>query len=96
MVLVEAMGSDEFCRRVKRYATDVDTDALDKARNATYSATEVEMISPVLRKAYFDQEGSRFSVRKDIRRSVVFGRHDLVRDAPISRLDICTCRNVLM
>jgi len=96
MVLAEAMGSGEFCRRVKLYATDVDTDALDKARSATYSATEVEMISPVLRKAYFDQEGSRFSVRKDIRRSVVFGRHDLVRDAPISRLDICTRRNVLM
>ncbi len=45
---------------------------------------------------YFDQAGGRYIFKKDLRRSIIFGRHDLLQDAPISRADLVTCRNTLM
>src|SRR5207302_3956009 len=49
-----------------------------------------------LRERYFVQEGDRFVFDKELRRSVIFGHHDLIQDAPISRINILTCRNTLM
>jgi two-component system CheB/CheR fusion protein len=49
-----------------------------------------------LRERYFEQQNSRYLFRKDLRRSVIFGRNDLVQDAPISRIDLLVRRNTLM
>src|SRR5262252_827240 len=49
-----------------------------------------------MREKYFEHNGSQFAFLPDLRRRVIFGRHDLVRDAPISRLDLLVCRNTLM
>jgi two-component system CheB/CheR fusion protein len=96
MVLVELLGTDAFRERVKIYATDVDDDALAHARAATYSAKDVEAVPVALREKWFEPVGGRFVVRKELRRAVIFGRNDLVKDAPISHVDILTCRNTLM
>jgi two-component system CheB/CheR fusion protein len=96
IVFAEALGMQAFQERVKVYATDVDEDALTTARQGVYSAKDVEAIPPELREKYFEPLGSRFTFNKDMRRSVIFGRHDLVQDAPISRLDLLMCRNTLM
>lgn len=96
MILAEALGMDEFRQRVKIYATDVDEDGLTHARHATYDEQQVRTVPAALLKRYFDQVGSRFSFRKDLRRSVIFGRNDLVQDAPISKIDLLVCRNALM
>ncbi|EWC63254.1 Chemotaxis protein methyltransferase CheR [Actinokineospora spheciospongiae] len=96
MVLAEELGVDQFRRRVKIYATDVDEHALAQARQAVYSAAEVAQVPPPLLEKYFEQVNGEFAFRKDLRRSVIFGRNDLVQDAPISRIDLLTCRNTLM
>jgi two-component system, chemotaxis family, CheB/CheR fusion protein len=96
MVLADAIGIDAFTRRVKIYATDVDDDALNVARQATYSAKEVASIPPAQLQKYFDRSGARFSFHKDLRRCVIFGRHNLFYDAPISKIDLLLCRNTLM
>jgi two-component system CheB/CheR fusion protein len=96
MLLAEAMGAQAFRERVKVYATDVDEHALAQARLATYGARDIEPVPPELRERYFERANGRFQFRSDLRRSVIFGRHDLVQDAPISRLDLLVCRNVLM
>jgi two-component system, chemotaxis family, CheB/CheR fusion protein len=96
MVLAEAMGIQAFMERVKIYATEVDEDALNQARQASYTAKDVETIPPPLLERYFEQGDQRFTFRKDLRRSVIFGRNDLTQDAPISRIDLLTCRNTLM
>jgi two-component system CheB/CheR fusion protein len=49
-----------------------------------------------LREKFFEQNSAQFSFRQDLRRRVIFGRHDITRDAPISRLDLLVCRNTLM
>jgi two-component system CheB/CheR fusion protein len=97
MLLAEALGEDqEFRRRVKIYATDVDDDALAQARQGSYTAAQVEAIPPALLAKYFEPSGERFVFRPDLRRSLIFGRHDLMQDAAISRLDLLLCRNALM
>jgi two-component system, chemotaxis family, CheB/CheR fusion protein len=96
MVLAEALGPDEFRQRVKIYATDVDEDALTQARAASYDAKAIESVPPELLDQYFEHLNSRYIFRKDLRRAVIFGRNDLVKDAPISRVDLLVCRNTLM
>ncbi|HTL25167.1 MAG TPA: CheR family methyltransferase [Burkholderiales bacterium] len=96
IVLAEALGLDAFRDRVKIYATDVDEDALNLARLASYSAKDLDPLDASLRKKYFEPQSSRWVFRADLRRSVIFGRHDLVQDAPISRLDLLVCRNTIM
>src|SRR5215510_4451571 len=96
MILAEGLGIDAFRRRVKIYASDVDEDALMQARHATYTAAQVEDIPPELLSKYFERIDDRYLFHKDIRRSIIFGRHDLVQDAPISRVNLLVCRNTLM
>lgn len=96
MVLAEALGRENFNERVKIYATDIDEDALTIARQATYFEKGVEGIPAEYREKYLEKNGDRFTVQKDLRRAVIFGRHDLIQDAPISRIDLLVCRNLLM
>jgi two-component system CheB/CheR fusion protein len=96
MVLCEALGNDAFGRRVKIYATDIDDAALNVARAATYSWRDVESVPPDLLARYFERSDHRYTFRSDLRRSLIFGRNNLVYDAPISRLDLLVCRNTLM
>ncbi|QHG15235.1 CheR family methyltransferase [Nostoc sp. ATCC 53789] len=96
MLMAEILGAEEFRQRVKIYATDVDEEALNQARQATYSAKDVQAVSDELRQKYFEIVGNRYVFRQDLRRSVIFGRHDLLQDAPISRLDLLVSRNTLM
>jgi two-component system CheB/CheR fusion protein len=96
MVLAEALGEREYLDRVKIYATDVDEQALTEARHATYSAKAMEAVPDELRERYFERNELRWAFRKDLRRTVIFGRNDLVQDAPISRIDLLICRNTLM
>ena len=96
ILLAEAMGAEAFRARVKVYATDADEEALTQARLASYTAKQAGDLPHALRERYFEPLNSRFVFRSDLRRSVIFGRHDLVSDAPMSHLDLLVCRNTLM
>lgn len=96
MLLAEALGPEDFRQRVKIYATDVDENALTEARAASYDAKAVESVPPDLLTKYFEKINGRYVFHKDLRRAVIFGRNDLVKDAPISRVDLLVCRNTLM
>jgi two-component system CheB/CheR fusion protein len=97
MLLSEALGREAVLDRVKVYATDVDLEALAVARQGLYTAKQVESVPAQLRKTYFSEEpDGRFVFDKELRRSLIFGRHDLLQDAPISHVDILSCRNTLM
>jgi two-component system, chemotaxis family, CheB/CheR fusion protein len=96
MVLAEALGLSGFRERVKIYATDVDEDALLVARQGTYTDKDVRGMPAEFLDRYFETLNGRHAFRKDLRRNVIFGRNDLVQDAPISRIDLLACRNTLM
>ena len=96
MLLAGALGEEQYRERVKIYATDVDEDALNKARAASYTEKEMEGVPEDLRNKYFIQLNGSYLFNKELRRNVIFGRNDLIQDAPISRVDLLICRNTLM
>ena len=96
MLLAEAMSFAAFRERVKIYATDADEQALNIARQATYPARQITSLPPALLEKYFEPVGGNYVFHKELRRQVIFGRNNLVQDAPISRIDLLACRNTLM
>jgi len=94
--LAEVMGAEAFRRQVKIYATDVDEEALAHARLGSYTETELSALPPELAERYFDADGEQWTFSRALRRNIIFGRNDLVQDAPISHIDLLVCRNTLM
>ena len=97
IVFAEVLGDEAFKDRVKIYGTDVDEDALSTARKAQYRTDQLDPVPEPLRARYFEpaQDGVNL-VKPDIRRAAIFGRHDLVQDPPISRIDLLMARNTLI
>ena len=94
--LAEVLGADAFRQRVKIYATDVDEEAMVQARLGSYTDRDLAAMPPALAEKYFETAGQYRVCTKELRRSVIFGRNDLVQDAPISHIDLLLCRNTLM
>jgi two-component system, chemotaxis family, CheB/CheR fusion protein len=96
IMLVETMGLEDFINRVKIYATDLDEEALAEARIGVYTERHLAEVNEEFRRKYFEASGTKYAFRRDLRRQVIFGRNDLTRDAPISRVDLLVARNTLM
>jgi two-component system, chemotaxis family, CheB/CheR fusion protein len=96
MLFAEELGADDFRQRVKIYATDIDDDALTKGRHAEFDAKQLQPVPPDLRERYFEHRNGNYVFRSDLRRSVIFGRHDLIQDPPISKISLLLSRNTLM
>ena len=96
MLLAERFGIEHVRDGAKIYATDVDEDALAEARRATFHPKDLAGLPPGFAEKYFTLEGHRAVFNRDLRRAVMFGRIDLLQDAPISRIDLLLCRNTLM
>ena len=97
VLLAEALGEDRFRRDVKVYATDADTGALVAARHGRYPEKDlVAAFGEPRTRRFFDVDSGHGVFRPDLRRSLIFGRHDLVQDPPISKVDLLVCRNTLM
>jgi chemotaxis methyl-accepting protein methylase len=80
----------------KVFATDLDEGALKAARTARYSEDQVRSIPKADLAAFFVRDRSGWRVGKALRGRVVFGRHDLLHDPPLSNMDVLACRNVLI
>lgn len=96
IVLSELLGPEAFMERVKIYATDVDEEALLEARAGVFASRETEELASALVERYFEEVGTQHRFRGDLRRNLIFGRHDITSDAPISNLDLLVCRNTMM
>ncbi|MEO7265238.1 MAG: chemotaxis protein CheB [Ferruginibacter sp.] len=81
---------------VKIFATDIHNNALEHASQGIYDYDDVQRISPYLLERYFTKEGKKFRVTSDLRKLVVFAHHDVTKDPPFSKLDIISCRNMLI
>lgn len=78
------------------YATDVDERAIAIARTASYPGAVANDISPSRLSQYFYADGNRYRLVKSVRDTVIFAAHNLLRDPPFSRVDLISCRNVLI
>jgi two-component system CheB/CheR fusion protein len=97
VLFADALGEERFRQSVKIYATDADDDALTQARHGRYREADLAAAFGEERASrFFERDGSYGVFRGDLRRALIFGRHDLVQDPPISRIDLIACRNTLM
>ncbi len=81
---------------VKIFSTDIDTDALDFASTGVYNESIVADVSESRLRKYFVQKGDTYQVARIIREMVVFAKHNILKDPPFSKIDLISCRNMLI
>ena len=78
------------------FATDLNNEAIQAAREGVYPASIAADVSPERLRRFFNFRGGSYQVRKELRERILFAPHNLLKDAPFSRLDLITCRNLLI
>jgi two-component system, chemotaxis family, CheB/CheR fusion protein len=96
ILLKEEEARQEVRPRVQIFAGDIDDEALEFARQARYPEGIAEHVTPDRLRRFFTKENHSYRVAKEIRELCIFSTHNLIKDAPFSRLDLVVCRNVLI
>jgi two-component system CheB/CheR fusion protein len=81
---------------VQVFATDIDEQAIATAREGFYTEADVADISPERLRQFFIKEPNGYRVRRELRETVLFAHHNLIKDPPFSHLDLISCRNLLI
>ena len=93
-VLEQLKPSQDFSMQI--FATDLDRDAIDKAREGVFSANIAENMSSERLNRYFTKVDRGYQVVKTIRDMVIFAQQNMIKDPPFTKIDILTCRNLLI
>jgi two-component system CheB/CheR fusion protein len=96
IILHDALLGHKPARRVQIFASDIDEMALARARRAVYPASLLGELDPSTLERHFVRHADGYEVSKTLRGLVMFARHNLVQDPPFVRLDLVSCRNVLI
>ncbi|HEX5413159.1 MAG TPA: chemotaxis protein CheB [Terriglobia bacterium] len=96
MVLREFLSERSVSHEVQIFATDVNEAALEKARQGEYLETNATDVSPERLRRFFMKMPHGYRINKSVRDLCIFARHDIGKDPPFSRLDLITCRNLLI
>jgi len=97
ILLREQMDALKKTFKVQVFATDIDARAIDGARAGVYSASIAADVSPERLARFFSAEdGGGYRIHKNIRDLLIFSEHDVIKDPPFSKLDLVSCRNLLI
>jgi two-component system, chemotaxis family, CheB/CheR fusion protein len=96
MVLLECLGDRVSSVPIQIFGTDISEMAIEKARAGVYSESSVAEVSPERLRRFFVKVDGGYQIAKSLREMCVFARQDLAQDPPFSRLDLVSCRNVLI
>lgn len=96
MLLIEEVSRREVKPQIQIFASDLHRTAIEKAREGLYSGDIESDIAPERLKRFFDEEDGGYRIRKEVRDLVIFAPHNLLADPPFSRLDLVSCRNLLI
>ena len=96
MLFREAIAASKRNIKLQVFASDVDPDAIASAREGLYPATIDADVSPARLARFFSKEDHSYRVSPELRASVVFTVQDVLADPPFSRLDLISCRNLLI
>lgn len=94
--LAEILGGNIGLYRIQIFATDIDDNAMSVARRGIYVEGALAELDPALINRYFTIQRGRYEISRTLRDMVVFARQDLVQDPSFLRLDLVSCRNVLI
>ena len=96
IALFEALGDRANSTPVQIFGTDISEQSIEKARFGAYPESTLQHISRERLRRFFVQSSGQYQITATVREVCVFARHDLTRDPPFSRLDLISCRNVLI
>src|SRR5229473_3385440 len=96
MAFVEAAEKAPRMRKLQVFATDLNDALLDKARHGLYAKSLTQDVSPERLRRFFVEEEGGYRISKALREMVVFARQNLIADPPFSRMDLISCRNLLI
>jgi len=96
ILLREHMATLAVVPHVQIFATDIDGRALALARSGRYPESVAKDITPERLARWFVREGATYCVHKDLREMCLFSAHNIIKDAPFSRIDLISCRNLLI
>jgi two-component system, chemotaxis family, CheB/CheR fusion protein len=96
MLLSEYTANSVNAPIVQVFATDIDEQAVAAAREGYYTEADVADVSPERLRRFFIKETEGYRVRRELRETVLFAAHNIIRDPPFSHLDLVTCRNLLI
>jgi two-component system CheB/CheR fusion protein len=82
--------------KIKIFATDVDRNAIEKARNGIYPASIISDVPAALLSKYFTRRDNKYQVNQCIRELIVFAQHNLIKDPPFTNIHLLSCRNMLI
>lgn len=94
--LLEVLAHHPHPPQMQVFATDVSEAAIEKARSGIYLASQVAELSPDRLQRFFTPLEGGYQINKTVRERCVFARQDLISDPPFSRMDLISCRNVLI
>jgi two-component system CheB/CheR fusion protein len=94
--LLDAASRLSVAAELDLFGTDLNEKAIASARSATYTEAQLAHLSPERRERFFTRANGRYQVMKQLRERCVFARHNLGADPPLSRMDLISCRNVLI
>ena len=92
----ETMQRANISRDVKIFATDIDREAIQSAANGVYPESIAADVPPEFLTKYFFRQKDSFQITRSIREMVVFAQHNLIKDPPFTRIDLVSCRNLLI
>ncbi len=96
MLLIEILGDRVSAMPIHIFATDLSQMAIAKARQGSYTVSELMDVSPKRLSRFFTKIDDQYRINKTIRDLCVFAPHNLLKDPPFSRLDLISCRNLLI
>lgn len=96
ILLLEHARKEGIELNAKIFATDIFRPALERAGRGVYDEAIVKSLGPELLERYFDMSGDHYVVKQQLRRFVVFSAHNLLKDPPFTRMDVVSCRNLLI
>lgn len=94
--LLEYMEENEIRGKVQIFGTDISEPAITKARNGIYKKSELENLSKERIEKYFNRINGDYRVTKEVREMCVFSIHNFLKDPPFGKMDLISCRNVLI
>ncbi|SEA47524.1 CheR family methyltransferase [Pedobacter hartonius] len=94
--LQEFLGDKAALIKIQIFATDISETAIAKARTGIYRPSDINGLTPERRKRFFTKIDDNYLVNKNIRDMCIFAHHNLLKDPPFSKVDLISCRNVLI
>ena len=96
MCIHEYLSDKISSMRIQIFATDISEKAIAKARNSIYDKSEMEGVSDARLQQFFVKTNGNYQLRKSIRDMCVFAKHNFLKDPPFAKIDLISCRNVLI